>query len=181
MTRTKFLIAALTTPLLASGFAHADSLAVSSPDLAPGEQIKTEQVYSGSGCSGGNISPALTWSGAPAGTKSFAATLFDPDAPGGGFWHWLVFNIPATATGLAKGDGAATGKVGTQLVNGWGATGYGGPCPPTGGGAHGYVLTVYAVDQDALALPANAQPADLLVALNGHILAKATLTATYGR
>ena len=85
---------------------HAAGFSVTSPDVQEGGTIANEQVYNGFGCSGDNVSPALSWSGAPAGTKSFAVTLYDPDAPtGSGWWHWLVFNIPASVTALAKGAG----------------------------------------------------------------------------
>jgi Raf kinase inhibitor-like YbhB/YbcL family protein len=181
MSTIRIFIAALITGLIAAPFARADTLSLSSPDFVPGSDIKSEQVYNGSDCSGGNISPALSWTGTPAGTKSFAVTLFDPDAAGGGFWHWLIYNIPGNSDGLAKAAGSAHGAVGLQLANGFGGHGYAGPCPPLHDPAHFYVLTLYALDIDSVPVPITAQPAELLVAFNGHILAKTRLTVSYTR
>ena len=90
--------------LLAAGTAQA--LTLTSPDIKPGGKIADEQVFNGFGCTGANVSPELHWSGAPKGTKGFALNVYDPDAPtGSGFWHWVVFNIPPTATALDKGAG----------------------------------------------------------------------------
>src|SRR5207248_1745011 len=101
------LLAAL--PTLAAGATRAAAqahFAVRSADIRPGARIKSDQVFSGMGCTGKNVSPALSWSGAPKGTKSFAVTMYDPDAPtGSGWWHWVIFNIPASATSLAAGAG----------------------------------------------------------------------------
>src|SRR5262249_61498858 len=92
--------------LIISGQAGAQSLTLTSPDIKEGSTIANEQVFKGFGCTGSSISPALSWSGAPAGTKSFAVMMYDPDAPtGSGWWHWVVFNLPPTTTSLAKGAG----------------------------------------------------------------------------
>src|SRR5215472_13336211 len=89
--------AALIAGMLAPAAARAGSMTLSSPDVADGTTVKDEQVYKGFGCTGQNISPELSWSGAPAGTKSFAVNVYDPDAPtGSGWWHWVIFNIPPT-------------------------------------------------------------------------------------
>ena len=86
--------------------AAAQTMTLTSPDIAPGAKIADEQVFNGFGCTGGNISPALSWSGAPKDTKSFALSVYDPDAPtGSGFWHWVVFNIPPDVTSLPKNAG----------------------------------------------------------------------------
>jgi phosphatidylethanolamine-binding protein (PEBP) family uncharacterized protein len=96
------------------GFAWAgtaSAMSLTSTDIKPGAKIADEQIFNSFGCTGKNISPALSWTGAPKGTKSFALTAFDPDAPtGSGFWHWVVFNIPADVTSLAKGAGDPKGS-----------------------------------------------------------------------
>ncbi len=124
--------ALLALGVLAAGPANAQGFTLTSPDVTEGGTIKAQQVFNEGGCTGNDISPALNWSGAPAGTKSFAVTLFDPDAPtGSGFWHWSIFDIPATATGLAKNAGnlkahlAPKGSI--QVRNDYGGPGYGGP------------------------------------------------------
>lgn len=172
--------------VLAATSAHAQGFTVSSPDIREGSTIKPAQVFNQFGCTGKNISPAVRWSGAPAGTKSFAVTLFDPDAPtGSGFWHWVIFDIPGNVTSLAEGAGdahsAALPKGALQVRNDYGSPGYGGPCPPKGDKPHRYVLTVYAVDLAALGPKADATPAVVGFNLHYHTLAKATVTGLYGR
>ena len=128
----------LTTGILLAGLTGAgaaNALTLTSPDIKPNGKISDEQVANVFGCEGKNVSPALSWSGAPKGTKSFAVSIYDPDAPtGSGFWHWVVVNIPADATSLAKGAGdpkAAALPVGAlQTRTDFGVPGYGGPCPP---------------------------------------------------
>lgn len=173
-----FALAAIAAPVLAGGFT------LESPDLAPGATLKTRQVYQGYGCNGGNLSPALTWKHPPAGTRSFAVTLFDPDAPtGSGWWHWLVFNLPASVSGLPAGAGAGQGlpSPAVQSRTDFGTPGYGGPCPPVGDKPHRYVFTVYALKVDRLDLPADAGGAMVGYQLNANALGKATLTGYYGR
>src|ERR1039458_9504651 len=121
--------------LAGAGGASAAQMTVTSPDIKPGARIADEQVAKGFGCSGGNVSPALSWSGAPQGTKSFALSVYDPDAPtGSGFWHWVMFNIPANVTSLPEGAGTPDKEPAgaTQIENDYGTVGYGGPCPPKG-------------------------------------------------
>lgn len=156
---------------------------VSSPDIKPNAKIKDAQVYSGFGCSGQNLSPALEWKNAPAGTKSFAVTVYDPDAPtGSGWWHWVVYNIPANVTKLDAGAGkpGATPGGGTQVSTDFGSAAYGGPCPPPGK-PHRYIFTVFALKVEKLELPPNASPALVGFNLNQNVLAKATLTGLYSR
>lgn len=165
---------------------HAAGFSVTSPDVQGGGTISNEQVYDGFGCTGDNVSPALSWSGAPAGTKSFAVTLYDPDAPtGSGWWHWLVSNIPASVTELAKGAGdpsAGTLPDGAvQSRTDFGQPGYGGPCPPKGDAPHHYIFTVYALKVDHLEIDGNAPGAMVGFNLHAAMIDKATLTATYGR
>jgi Raf kinase inhibitor-like YbhB/YbcL family protein len=159
---------------------------LTSTDVAAGAAIKNEQVFNGFGCSGQNVSPALSWSGAPAGTKSFALILHDPDAPTGvgGFTHWIVYNIPATARGLAKGAGSAGGTLpsgAAQSPTSFGAAGYGGPCPPAGDKAHRYVFTLYALSVEKVELAPDATQALAGFTINGSRLATASLTAMFGR
>jgi hypothetical protein len=137
------------------------------------------------GCSGGNISPQLGWSGAPDGTKSFAVTMYDPDAPtGSGFWHWEVFNIPASVTELPEGAGSEGGTLpagAAQGRNDAGMNAYMGPCPPQGDPAHHYVITVFAVDTETLPPDQIPSAAVLGFNLHFHTLDKASVTYTYGR
>ena len=101
---------ALLSAFLGAEAAAAQTMTLTSPDIAPGARIANEQVLKGFGCAGANISPALSWSGAPKGAKSFALSVYDPDAPtGNGFWHWVVFNIPPDVTRLLKGAGDPKG------------------------------------------------------------------------
>jgi Raf kinase inhibitor-like YbhB/YbcL family protein len=161
------------------------AMSLNSDDIKPGGKIADEQVMKGFGCSGGNVSPQLNWKGAPAGTKSFALTVYDPDAPtGSGFWHWVVFNIPATSASLPKNAGdikanlAPAGSV--QVRSDYSVQGYGGPCPPKGK-PHHYVFTIFAVDVDHLDADADASPAVIGFNLHFHTLAKGTFTGLYGQ
>ncbi len=172
--------------LSAAGFLSAsttNALTLTSPDIKPGGKIADEQVFNGWDCTGKNVSPALAWSGAPKGTKSFAVSVYDPDAPtGSGFWHWWVANLPADTTGLPKGAGGGTGlpEGAVQPSNDFSLPGYGGPCPPKGS-QHHYRITVYALDVDKLPIDAKASGAVFGFYVNAHILAKATLVGLYGR
>ncbi|MBX7277620.1 YbhB/YbcL family Raf kinase inhibitor-like protein [Pseudomonas sp. ERGC3:01] len=177
----------------------ASAFTVSSPDLASG-QFDKAYLLNGFGCSGSNVSPAIQWSNLPAGTKSVALQVQDKDLPtGSGFWHWAVYNIPASETGLARGAGSAGGKLPVPASNGTndfvdtGATGangnYGGPCPPLGDKPHAYVFTAYALSVDdiekAAGIPKTASPAIhsffLNKGLGDKVLGKASFTAYYGR
>ncbi|GAA5435344.1 YbhB/YbcL family Raf kinase inhibitor-like protein [Deinococcus aquaticus] len=159
-------------------------LSLTSPTFAGGGAYPAAQVANGFGCSGPNVSPPLNWSGVPTGTQSLVLTKYDPDAPtGSGFWHWSVFNIPATATGLAEGAGNPGGTLpagAQQLNNEGGQPGFVGACPPVGDKAHRYVFTLYALS-GKLDLPAGTTPAVLGFMMNGQVLAKTSLTAYYGR
>ena len=169
---------------LAAGSACADGFTLTSSEL--GGQITQAQVFDGFGCSGENKSPALAWKNAPEGTKGFALTMYDPDAPSGsGWWHWLVFNIPADANELKSDAGnleknlAPKGSI--QSVTDFGAPGFGGACPPEGAKPHSYIFTVYALDIDKLDLNETSPPAMVSFFLNSHALAKASLIAYYNR
>jgi Raf kinase inhibitor-like YbhB/YbcL family protein len=148
---------------------------LSSSVFEPGEALHSR--YS---CDGDNISPPLLWANAPEGTQSYALIMDDPDAPGGTFVHWVLFNIPAEADSL--GENITHEYVLTnssrQGVNSWGSLGYGGPCPPDG--THRYIFTLYAVDT-LLDLDPGATKQQLLEAVEGHVLADAELVGTYTR
>ena len=187
MTRPVVWIAAFFLSAWAASAANAQNLTLTSADIKEGATIANEQALNGFGCSGGNLSPALNWSGAPAGTRSFAVNMFDPDAPtGSGFWHWVVFNIPPGTTSFAKGAGDVKKKLmpkgAIQSRTDLGTDGYGGPCPPAGDKPHRYQITVFAVDVDKLPFAKNHNASGAMVGfdLHFHTLAKATLTGVFG-
>lgn len=170
----------------ASLSSYAADFKLTSTDVAANSTITNKYVFKGFGCSGDNVSPALSWSGAPAGTQSFALTVYDPDAPtGSGWWHWVVINIPASATGLPQGVGTIDGKslpAGSQQVKtDFGAAGYGGPCPPMGDKPHHYIFTVYALKVPKIEVGADATAAMAGFNIHGNKLGSATFTALYGR
>jgi len=182
--RSLTLAAALAT--LTIGSAHAAGFTLASPTIKPGSTLSEAQVFNGFGCTGKNVSPTLKWSGAPAGTKSYALTVYDPDAPtGSGWWHWVVYNIPASANELAEGAGTADGKglpAGSAQGNtDFGAPGFGGACPPKGDKPHRYIFTVYALKTDKLDIPAGGTAALVGFMINANKLGSATFTAKYGR
>ena len=171
---------------LALGAACASDFKLTSTDIGPDKPLAQEFVFSGFGCSGGNQSPALSWSGAPPGTKSYAIALFDPDAmQGRGFWHWLMVNIPASTTALArdagKNDGSKMPGGAVQIRNGFRAAGYSGSCPPTADEPHAYVMTVYALKVVALDVAADATSSAMLAMIEANALGKACLTYHFGR
>lgn len=151
-------------------------------DYLPKDYILSQAF--GFGCAGGNTSPHLKWSGAPDGTKSFAITCFDPDAPtGSGFWHWLMVNIPANVTELAAGAGSGgTLPQGALMTRtDFGKPGYGGPCPPEGDHPHRYFFTVFAVGKDKIEVGADTSAAVVGFNLHFATLAKAQIVGLYKR
>jgi Raf kinase inhibitor-like YbhB/YbcL family protein len=161
--------------------AQGDTLKLTS-DTIKGGKIDMDQVFNSFGCTGKNISPELKWTGAPKDTKAFALTMYDPDAPtGSGFWHWVVFNIPADTKELAAnaGSGGEIPKGAVQSRTDFGKPGYGGPCPPPGK-PHHYVFTIYAL-KDQIQADADASGALVGFNINQNKLASAKLTATFGR
>jgi Raf kinase inhibitor-like YbhB/YbcL family protein len=173
-------VLALATPVFAAGFT------LSSPTIKPGSGLQDEQVFNGFGCTGKNVSPALKWQGAPQGTKSFALTVYDPDAPtGSGWWHWVVINLPATVNELPAGAGDASGTKlpagATQVRTDFGQPAFGGACPPPGDKPHRYIFTVYALKTDKIDVPADATAAMAGFMINANQIGKATFTAQYGR
>jgi Raf kinase inhibitor-like YbhB/YbcL family protein len=182
MKRT-LLIAALAS---AATLAHAAAFTLTSPDIRAGGMIPKSFEFNGFGCSGDNQSPALKWSGMPKDTKSFAVTVYDPDAPtGSGWWHWSVINIPASVTELAPNAGAVGGanlpKGAVPVRIDYGVAAWGGTCPPQGDKPHRYIFTVHALKVDKLEVPADATAALAGFMINANTLGKASFTARYGR
>mgnify|MGYP001377704915 CR=1 FL=1 len=147
------------------------------------ESLALSEDY-GFGCAGANQSPHLAWSGAPEGTKSFAVTCYDPDAPtGSGFWHWVVVNIPADTTELVLGasNGGALPGGALETRTDFGKPGWGGPCPPEGDHPHRYLFAVHAVGEETLPVAADTSAAIVGFMLNFNTLDKATLMGLYKR
>ena len=160
------------------------SFTVTSDDVGDGEALATPQLSGIFGAGGEDVSPQLSWSGAPEETRSYVVTCFDPDAPtGSGFWHWAVLNIPASVTSLPTGAGDDTGSSlpggAVQLPNDASLARYLGAAPPPGHGPHRYFFAVHAVDVAQLEIPATATPAFLAFNLFGHTLARAVLVGTH--
>ena len=177
----------LAAGLALAGSACAEPFTLSSADIKPNLPIADEQLYEGFGCTGKNVSPAVKWSGAPKGTKSFALLVHDPDAPtgGAGWWHWVVTNIPADAGELPKGAGKADGsglpRGAAQITTDFGAPGWGGPCPPVGDKPHRYNFTLHALKVERLELPQGATASLAGFMINANSIGKATLTGKCGR
>lgn len=166
--------------------AQAEEFSVSSPNLKSGGTLPIAHVLNGFGCTGGNISPALSWQNAPAGTQSIAITVYDPDAPtGSGWWHWVAYNIPPTVQSLAEGAGTATGQqlpAGTaQGKTDFGTFGYGGACPPAGDKAHRYIFTVHALKTPKIDVPPDASAAMIGFMIHMSKLGSTSLEVTYAR
>lgn len=172
--------------LSTSVFAKEKTMSIDSTSWKHEEDVTDDFVFNGFGCSGKNLSPEISWKDLPKKTKSLAVTVYDPDAPtGSGWWHWIVYNIPATITSLPQG----AGKFGERkLKNGaiqnmtdFGDVGYGGPCPPQGDSPHHYFLTVHALDVDKLDIPEKASGAMAGFYINQHTIAEAGMTGFYAR
>ncbi|HEY6986061.1 MAG TPA: YbhB/YbcL family Raf kinase inhibitor-like protein [Rhodanobacteraceae bacterium] len=161
-----------------------ESFSLDSTTFGSNTTLALTQVYNQGDCHGGNLSPELHWKGAPAGTRSFAITMFDPDArSGAGWWHWLVFDIDAKTTSLAvgAGDPSKSPAGSASAKNSFGETGYGGPCPPRGDKAHRYVFTIYALKVEHLGVPSGADAAAVKSALEANTLLSTTLQGQYER
>lgn len=171
-----FATAVLMSPLLTHA---ADTFTLSSPDIQNGATIANTFIYQGGGCHGDNISPALSWHNTPTGTRSFALTVYDPDARAGkGWWHWLIFDIPPTTTSIAEGHvpaGAVQGR------NDFGKFTYDGPCPPVGDKPHHYIFTLYALKTDKLDLAADATAATVNKTIIHNSIGQASFTSLYSR
>jgi hypothetical protein len=162
------------------------SFTLTSSDLVEGGSLAMPQVSGIFGAGGEDVSPQLSWSGFPAATSSFAVTCFDPDAPtGSGFWHWVVFDIPASATSLPTGAGAQDGSglpAGAKHTrNDAGLPGFLGAAPPPGHGPHRYCFAVHALSVATLGPDSSVTPAIVGFNMFGNTLARALLTATYYR
>ena len=182
MKRTLLSLALAGTSFLA----QAAGFQLTSPEIKAGGLIDRKFEFNGFGCSGENKSPALRWTGAPAGTRSFAVTVYDPDAPtGSGWWHWSVINLPADVTELPPDAGAVGGarlpKGASHVRIDYGVAGWGGMCPPPGDKPHRYVFTVHALKTEKLDIPADATAALAGYMINANTLGKASFTARYGR
>jgi Raf kinase inhibitor-like YbhB/YbcL family protein len=205
-TTMRVLAATIVGIVLTQGSAMGADFVLTSPDLTEGGAIKAAQVLNGAGCTGENMSPALSWSGAPAGAKSFALTMYDTGGPPGwlhwaknlalavydpdattrsGWLHWVIVNISANVRSLPKDAGniraglAPAGSI--QGRTSFGTLGWGGPCPPQGDKPHHYVFTLFALDLDKLPVDENTSATSVGFNLHHHMIGKATLTGTYGR
>jgi Raf kinase inhibitor-like YbhB/YbcL family protein len=182
MKKIHFISGAL---LMVSSILYAqNTFTLTSSDL--GGEATINQEFDGFGCTGKNQSPQLSWRNAPEGTKSFAITMYDPDAPtGSGWWHWVVFDIPSNINELVSGSGNTTldlmPKGTIQSITDYGANGYGGPCPPEGHGLHQYIITVHALKTDTLELSESTNPSVVGYYLWNNTLAKASIIAYYER
>jgi hypothetical protein len=151
---------------------NATTFKLDSPAFAEGATIPVD--FS---CDGQDKSPELRWSDAPAKTRSFALIMDDPDAPGGTFTHWVLFDIPPSISQLAEDDQA----IGVNGQNGFGRNGYGGPCPPQGRGAHRYFFKLYALDVDSLKIKTGASRSEVEAAVKGHVIGQAQLMGLFER
>lgn len=164
--------------------ADVPSFELTSTDVIDGSELPTPQVSGIFGAGGDDVSPDLGWSGFPPETKSFAVTVYDPDAPtAAGFWHWAVVDLPASTTSLASGAGDAEGSglpAGAfQLKNDGGLAHYLGAAPPAGHGKHTYYIAVHALDVESLGIDASATPSFLGFTMFGHTLARAVISAWF--
>jgi Raf kinase inhibitor-like YbhB/YbcL family protein len=180
----KIVSISILTVLFCIGVASAEVFTLKSDQM--GGQLTIDQVANVFGCTGKNISPQLKWVNAPKTTKSFALMVYDPDAPtGSGWWHWVIFNIPAETTELVTDAGnlaknlAPKGSV--QSMTDYGKPGFGGACPPVGDKPHRYIFTLFALDVPKIDLDEKANAALVGFMVNSHAIAKASLISYYGR
>jgi hypothetical protein len=184
---TKSLLAAWVLIACAPCIAGDVTLTLTSPDFAQEQRIPDRFVLNMAGCQGGNESPELHFDGAPQGTRSFALTVFDPDeqATPSGWWHWIVYDLPASARRIPRGAGVVGSKAlpaeASQGRSDLGTAAYHGPCPDSGQPPHRYVFTLYALSIDKLPVPPEASGAMVTYTAKEYTLAKATLIGRYGR
>lgn len=170
--------------LLLLSTAHAADFNVSTDSASTQGHMTEQNVYHGLGCSGANLSPQLSWSNPPANAKSYGLTMYDPDASTGGWWHWALFNLPASLHELP--EGASKNHLLLPLgsregLNDFGDLGYGGACPPAGEPPHHYIITIYALKIDHLELPESTASAVIDTQLKRYAITKTSLTLLYGR
>jgi len=182
----KIIVAATFMSFFAVSALAGEVFSISSPKFKDGDKMGMDQVFSGFGCTGKNISPELEWKNPPKDAKSFAVTVYDPDAPtGSGWWHWILFNIPGNVTKIVENSGEiASGlapKGSVQSMTDFGKPGYGGACPPAGDKPHRYIFTVHALDVEKLPVEPSASGAMAGFNLNQHTIAKAQLTILFSR
>ncbi|MEH6457721.1 MAG: YbhB/YbcL family Raf kinase inhibitor-like protein [Cocleimonas sp.] len=175
----------LASSLFLSATALADTFTLSSTDITQSEHMNKAQEFTGFGCTGGNTSPQLSWSGAPENTEAFAVFAYDPDAPtGSGWWHWQVVNIAKDVSSLSAGIETSNNKTALkgaqQITNDYGVAAFGGACPPAGHGVHRYQFTIYALSKK-LELPADASGALTGYMVKANSLASSTIEALYER
>jgi Raf kinase inhibitor-like YbhB/YbcL family protein len=176
--------AAITVACIVIATAAQAEMSLTSSDIAEGQVLDNDQVMNGFGCDGGNLSPSLSWTGAPEDTQSFVVTAYDPDAPtGSGLWHWSVVNIPASVTDLPEGVGTENAPLpdGAVVVrNDLSQNGFAGACPPEGQ-SHRYIFQVFAMPQEALPVDETASSALVGFFANTSSLDRASIAATYAR
>ena len=179
---SSFILPALGFSMLTS----AETLTISSNDITHGKMMSKVHEFNGFGCTGDDLSPHLAWTGAPPETKSFAITVYDPDAPtGSGWWHWQIVNIPKDVREVTTGAGSVGKKTApkgsVQVLNDYSMRGFGGACPPPGHGIHRYQFTIHALSVETLDLPDNASGALAGYMINANTISSATLEALYQR
>lgn len=184
MRHTVKLLSVLSLSLSASVFAG--SLKLSSQDIFEGKHMSKAQEYIGFGCSGGDLSPQLSWTDSPKETKSFAITAYDPDAPTGrGWWHWQVVNIPSNVSEIAAGAGSTKQELAPkgsyQVNNDFGSRGFGGACPPSAHGVHRYRFTIHALSVEKLELPQDASGALVSEMIKANTIESSTIESLYQR
>lgn len=184
--RQLFILLATTSLLISSTLPiFAASFTLESEQIKNGSTLPESMVYQGFGCDGDNISPQLSWKNPPAGTKSYAITVYDPDAPTGtGWWHWTVFNIPNEVNSLPTNASASEDLLPANSVQGYtdfGSSEYGGACPPVGDEPHRYIFTVYALDVESLPADESTTGAKLTFLIKDRVLAQANITAKFDR
>ena len=167
----------LSAAIVAAFATSAAAMEVTSPDIREGAQVPLEQVYTR--CGGSNLSPALSWTGAPAGTKSFAVTAIDLSVKPNGWSHWIAVDLPPATTSLGKGANLPQGAM--AVMTDFGDAAYDGPCPPPGSGVHRYQFTVWALSVPAIKIPEHATASQVMAILQKNTLAKASVTGDYQR